>query len=81
MGVLFCKFDHEVSLQASGGRVRMFGRNQGTVDFNFDRVVVSGAVNICEGVVHLMTTNGVYEVRSDPVTGHLCVEKIGNELP
>lgn len=81
-GPIFCKFDHECTLQASGSRIRFFhgGHDAGAFDYELHRNVVVSAVNLYEGVVHLLTTDGVYEVTADQRVG-VVFQRIGPELP
>ncbi|OJF89607.1 hypothetical protein AX761_24350 [Rhizobium sp. 58] len=78
MTVIFCKLSHEVSLQARGSRIRFFS-DGGTFDHNLHSAVVGAAVNLYEGVAHLLTTNGVYEVRVDAEVG-MKIRHLGPEL-
>lgn len=83
---LFCQFSHNTSLQAKGDKLRFFTGHHpyraggGVYNYQFSApLIVCGLVFINDGIVHALTTDGVYEIIDGKDQG-LMIQKIGNDL-
>lgn len=82
MSPIFCKFDHETTLEAKGRHIRFYrgGSDISSFDYHLASASVFCAVNLYEGVVHILTTDGVLEITADHDVG-IIFKKIGPKIP
>lgn len=80
MNRVFCKFTHNTSLVFEGTRMTMAGSPLADwFDFfDYGGGSVSHAVNLAEGVVHVLFDSGaVFQIDANPQTGFM-VQKVRN---
>lgn len=80
MSRVFCKFTHDTSLVFEGTRMTMAGSPLADwFDFlDYGGGSVSDAVNLAEGVVHVLFDSGaVFQINAAPETG-FTIQKVRN---